>query len=515
MFGTLISDLRQKEPLTFVENKNPASALSRNRRDKPHLSCQFCRSRKIRCSGESSGCERCVSLSIECRYESRRKKRSVLGSIGVINPAIDNGNVEIFGSDQEGSQEQVVEKDSKNEAQQQQQFKDSDWAAQCLTDLGTGKHLNTDGKRPGWGNNGSPNPSVTGHFEDWMDMDSFLTSPLSTSHSNISLHENRKESTLPDLNNFVNFDNSIAAHPSTSSLFGGDSIQSSGISTPFEVNQVPSPLNNITNEGDLQAIEDWQPLAQFLDFQESRPDSQKQITGPEFQSMMSMPNFEMPGPAVAARAMLSSSMQQTGSSVSCSCREFTTLLFEELCAESAASDQESLDALFGHFRGAMSHTATILDCNLCRLQLEGNMLLAMAGHYMGIMCERMVECYVQLKHETKDTEISKDDVAGEIWFSNYRIDNKTERMQVLSSLVWVQLAEFSNLIERLKRRVGVRSGPGALLSETDKKLAAFLCMCESGGQDSLVYRWRLRVRRDVTETSMDVTPKWSWSAGQV
>jgi hypothetical protein len=48
MFGTLVSDLQQEEPLTFVENTDPASALSRNRRDKPpHASCELCRARKV------------------------------------------------------------------------------------------------------------------------------------------------------------------------------------------------------------------------------------------------------------------------------------------------------------------------------------------------------------------------------------------------------------------------------------------------------------------------------------
>jgi hypothetical protein len=77
----------------------------------------------------------------------------------------------------------------------------------------------------------------------------------------------------------------------------------------------------------------------------------------------------------------------------------------------------------------MSHAAILLDCDLCRLQLESNMVLAMAGHYMGTICERM---------------------------------------QVLGSLVWVQLTEFSHLLERLKIRAGLQSGPGVLLCETEE-----------------------------------------------
>jgi hypothetical protein len=119
----------------------------------------------------------------------------------------------------------------------------------------------------------------------------------------------------------------------------------------------------------------------------------------------------------------------------------------------------------------MSHTATILDCDMCRQQRESNMLLAMAGHYMGTISERIVSCYIRLK-EDMHSEDAKDDPTAELWFSSYHIDNKSERMQVVGSLVWVQLAEFSQLLQRLKQRTGLRSGPGGLLAETEKKVEA-------------------------------------------
>ncbi|KAF2690583.1 hypothetical protein K458DRAFT_454577 [Lentithecium fluviatile CBS 122367] len=201
---------------------------------------------------------------------------------------------------------------------------------------------------------------------------------------------------------------------------------------------------------------------------------------------MSAPNLVPPDPATAARAMISSSMQRTSRRASCHCREFTTSLFEELCAESAGTQQTSLDALLGYFRGAMTHTATILDCDQCRLQLESNMFLAMAGHYMGTMSERIVASYLQLRRELKDSEILLEEGIGDMWFSTYRIENKAERMQVLGSLVWVQLAEFSHLLEKLKKRAGLRSGPGVLLSETDKKVKAARSVLLAGKSTSAV-----------------------------
>ena len=47
MFGTLVYDTERKEP-TFVENPDPAAALSRNRHEKRHVSCEYCRARKVR-----------------------------------------------------------------------------------------------------------------------------------------------------------------------------------------------------------------------------------------------------------------------------------------------------------------------------------------------------------------------------------------------------------------------------------------------------------------------------------
>lgn len=48
MFGTLVlTDFDQQGTLEFVENTDPVAAVSRNLRDKIHISCTFCRSRKV------------------------------------------------------------------------------------------------------------------------------------------------------------------------------------------------------------------------------------------------------------------------------------------------------------------------------------------------------------------------------------------------------------------------------------------------------------------------------------
>lgn len=100
MFGSLVTTNGQNDMLTFVENSDLESALSRTKRPKVHVSCEFCRIRKvntssvtanqniltnksqIKCSGNSSGCTRCVAMGMQCRYPPResRKRKSTGGT---------------------------------------------------------------------------------------------------------------------------------------------------------------------------------------------------------------------------------------------------------------------------------------------------------------------------------------------------------------------------------------------------------------------------------------------------
>ena len=47
MFGTLVLADVDQGALEFVENPDPVAAVSRNLRDRIHISCTFCRSRKV------------------------------------------------------------------------------------------------------------------------------------------------------------------------------------------------------------------------------------------------------------------------------------------------------------------------------------------------------------------------------------------------------------------------------------------------------------------------------------
>ncbi|KAL8925148.1 MAG: hypothetical protein Q9208_003653 [Pyrenodesmia sp. 3 TL-2023] len=190
----------------------------------------------------------------------------------------------------------------------------------------------------------------------------------------------------------------------------------------------------------------------------------------------------------------------------CSCLNLTACLLEELGAESARSDPATMDLLLGSFRWALVRCTSILDCERCTSLSDNNMLLAMVGQYMSIICERTVLCYIEMQRaqdqrqtrqqmSTSPLLAGRDIVSGDlkdedggtmsksgavntddIWFSTYRIDNGSERMQVLQCLARVQLTELSRLLEKLQARAGSRRGHLVLLTEAEKRIKAVRLM---------------------------------------
>ena len=120
---------------------------------------------------QSTGCDKCVSLSLECRYEGRRKKRATTGSVGTLSTN------ETAGSDQERGPGQGTAETGAHEAQQRMEL-DTGWLSQTLADMSKDTQLTVDGQLSAGGNDGGSNESATGDFEDWMDMDAFFLSPL-------------------------------------------------------------------------------------------------------------------------------------------------------------------------------------------------------------------------------------------------------------------------------------------------------------------------------------------------
>lgn len=140
-----------------------------------------------------------MSLSIECLYEGRRRKRLATGSIGTLKSITDSGQVEASrGSEPERAQEPGGQSKGEHDAQER---KEVDWLSQMqyMTNMGEDKQLEMDIQLPGWSNHGSSNESAVGDFDEWMDTDAFRLSPLPNPQFTGSLQDGRKESLFQDL----------------------------------------------------------------------------------------------------------------------------------------------------------------------------------------------------------------------------------------------------------------------------------------------------------------------------
>ncbi|KAF1963158.1 hypothetical protein CC80DRAFT_588618, partial [Byssothecium circinans] len=62
MFGMLQYDSHKKD-IQFVQ-RDDASSMTQ------HSACDYCRRKKLRCSGDTTGCTRCIALSRSCAYTS-------------------------------------------------------------------------------------------------------------------------------------------------------------------------------------------------------------------------------------------------------------------------------------------------------------------------------------------------------------------------------------------------------------------------------------------------------------
>ncbi|RDW70666.1 Zn(II)2Cys6 transcription factor domain-containing protein [Aspergillus mulundensis] len=78
MFGTLRLDPQSDKP-EFVERADGASLMQVGYSLPPHLACDACREKKLKCSGHKAGCSRCKANQARCTYSSSdaraRKKR--------------------------------------------------------------------------------------------------------------------------------------------------------------------------------------------------------------------------------------------------------------------------------------------------------------------------------------------------------------------------------------------------------------------------------------------------------
>ncbi|RYP41969.1 hypothetical protein DL767_000600 [Monosporascus sp. MG133] len=559
MFGTL--NVLPEVPLTFVENPDLASALSRSRRDKPHISCKLCRLRKVRCSGDPLGCDKCVAISAECQYparDTRRKKR--VDTISSHESNASNNAPSTSSSDQvtshqgqgaggggdsgrgggggtEGGRFSNHERVSSNPASMDH---DMDSGA-----VGPGRPCSSEHQPWGYaesaGDTGSPSAAraAIAMFDEWQDLSPYLH-PMPEDPSD-ALGEGGKGVGADRLMNDTAFHsddgfNVYAESEGFDQTSSNDFPSPGGGLPPTWVMSVDSNTGNNSSRGrDSNHVRHESYSRGFGSGQSGWLDKGHGGLGTPGTSRNTPRILSPPSAPRRLHSKGSAATTSTSNGTSpgdiCRCLYLAARLLEDLGAKSAQSDPTAIDVLLGVFRDALRQVTAILGCQKCLRRTENNMLLAMAGRYMSLICDQLVGGYVRLQEargrqglgeqdqfswgsgsssgpgslrrspsssalssstssgawqeagrggagfEAKSRaasggRMSSAEAADEMWFSTYRIESSRERLQVLITLVTVQMTEFSQVLEKLKRRAGRQRGQMELLIEAEKRAQA-------------------------------------------
>ncbi|KAL8768510.1 MAG: hypothetical protein Q9209_005301 [Squamulea sp. 1 TL-2023] len=353
---------------------------------------------------------------------------------------------------------------------------------------------------------GSSSGSVLDGHDEWLGMDSFLcamtTPPLENLDGSVDIWNETMEGSLSgdadSLTGFDDIDQGIlpSSFPNADNL-AHPLMPSNDVASPLTSiipptsSQTSAPGTDINNKGHGSLLQ----TPTILNNVQSTPRTSNPIPTLGLHSKSPVHPAALPG-------LTNRDEVKDG----CSCLNLAACLLEELGAESARSDPASMDLLLGSLRWALVRCTSILDCERCTSLSDNNMLLAMVGRYMSNICERIVMCYIELQRAQDQRQTrqqpstsplladgnrvsgySTDENGGstaksgvvdadDIWFSTYRLDNGSERMQVLQCLAGIQLSEFSRLLEKLQARAGSRQGHLVLLTEADKRIKAVRSM---------------------------------------
>ncbi|KAI0854957.1 hypothetical protein F4860DRAFT_497812 [Xylaria cubensis] len=411
MFGTLVSTNFGQGNLEFVENQDPNAAVSFNIRHKIHISCTFCRSRKIGCSGEQSGCQRCTTMGLECVYPAHRgrnKRQEKTSSRCVATQRDANVRPQTASDKAESS------------------ARESPINPKEKLSLDNLHNITFD-------NDSCIDESL---FDPWM-MNTGLDG------------ESASRSSSTDASSFDFAAREVAF-----------SLQSSSATMALpELSTVNTPLTSLSDLSPTDGVGELEP------WEEARmaPDS-------DISWAISADGHSTVGTSPEALPLEPRDKVRPRSS-GCRCL-LSSISFLERLVSRAASCESRIDRLLGDVREAIETLARFIACERCVAQVELNIVLAMAARQISVICGKVANGYKTMHAMTSagDKGSSRESqqrpgLEGsansviEISVSTYRV-NQRERLYLLKSLVTLQIAELQQHINTMAWRYRNRPNPG-------------------------------------------------------
>ncbi|KAI1422342.1 hypothetical protein F5Y12DRAFT_763117 [Xylaria sp. FL1777] len=419
MFGTLVSTNFGQGNLEFVENQDPNAALSFNIRHKIHISCTFCRSRKIGCSGERSGCQRCTTMGLECVYPAHR---------GRIKRQEKNNSRCVATQRDANVATQMTSDRAEPGARKRPRSSEEDLSLDSLQNIT-------------FDNDNCIDESL---FEPWI-------MNTATHYGLEGGSTSRSSSTDASPFDFTTREVAFSLQSSSATMaLPGQQPEVSTVSTPLTSSGDPSPSE------DAGELELWEEARMA-------PDS-------DMSGAMSVDGHSTTGWSPEALPLEPGDKKRPKSS-SCRCL-LSSISFLERLVSGAASCESRMDRLLGDVREAIETLAKFMACERCVAQVELNIVLAMAARQISVICGKVAHAYKAMHMMTSAVEKSSaresqqrpgpEDPAGpvvEIFVSTYRV-NQRERLYLLKSLVTLQITELQQHIDTMVWQYRNRPNPG-------------------------------------------------------
>ncbi|KAI0204332.1 hypothetical protein F4808DRAFT_415544 [Astrocystis sublimbata] len=414
MFGTLVSSNFGQGSLEFVQNQDPSDAVNFNIRRKVHVSCTFCRARKVGCSGERSGCERCTTMGLECVYPAHW------------------GRIKRQGKPNGCSSPNATQHDAN--AVTQPAGDSSELHSREGLSLGNLHNITFD-------NEDCLDKSL---FESWVMNSTAQDSPeggLASRNGSIdtpSLEFTTSEMAFSLQNSSPTV--ALLGHQPELSTIGTPSTSSGGLSSAYDLGEKGLGDDVCTGpDGDTS----WGMSA-----------NGHSTTGPSPEALSLEPWGKTCPRLGSCRCLLSS------------------ISFLERLVSGAASGESRPDRLLADVREAIETLTKFMACERCVARVELNLVLAMATQQISVTCGKIANYYQAMQMATSADDkgsssgpqqrtgvTSSTESAVDIFVSTYRVNHR-ERLHLLKSLVKLQIADLTQHVNTMMWRHRNQPNPG-------------------------------------------------------
>ncbi|MCJ1269634.1 hypothetical protein MMC22_009526 [Lobaria immixta] len=471
MFGTLRYDKQSSNP-DFIERSNGAQFAQMGSRGLQHSACNVCRSKKLKCNGRKSGCDRCKATKSTCEYST-------------------NG-------DGRGARRQKRAGGRENN-----------------------KRAPPENLVPAT----SPKPQST------VDKPTEAVSPTRENSTQVSNREDANMCNLPSpLSTTQAFDEDTDAMFSDQIFFdllpdaGPEELDGFSAATGFQFHMEAENLpdfefNSLLNENDIALLEsnpcDMASLAEanpqpfFLPSPPEPPNSPLQLNSPPTQQPVHQTIVEEFSPLGRRHSKYPSqvpyeekiSLSPSHAQGRCQCLQVMVSRLEELENRKNTIDSNALDSVLVTHKEALSNCSTMLQCTHCSPRSENMMLLALVCEKLVALSEKLVNKYLQQAKPAQSPgasrkqsinigacdELARNIQSAQICYGAYNVDAGLGFQYVTRILILLELRSLKSFMADMKSTASsaIRGAQLAVLQAAQRRLSNIImvltqCDVQSG-----------------------------------